>query len=147
MCTTVIARSLRCIPVERCITPRRVTTRHLATTPRHPDITGLDMGEVAPATVAVPVMAAATGTVGEAGTTEGVAITGAATAIVHPHKARGPEAAMVPAPVVAGMATPAVVVVVAVVHAQAPADLAAITAKTAVSVVVATADRVVVIAE
>lgn len=100
-----------------------------------------------PATEAAPVMAAATGTVGEAGTTEGVAITVAATAIVHHHKARGPEAAMVPAPVVAGMATPVVAVVAVVVHAQAPADLAAITAKTAVSVVVGTADRVAAIAE
>lgn len=101
-----------------------------------------------PATEAAPVMAAATGTVGEAGTTEGVAITVAATAIVHHHKARGLEAAMVPAPVVAGMATPvAAAVAVVVVHAQAPADLAAITAKTAVSVVVGTADRAAAIAE
>lgn len=91
-------------------------------------------------------MVAATGMVGAAVTTEGVAITVAATAIVHHPKARDPEAAMAQGQAAVGMAI-RVAAAVAVVLAQAPADLAAITAKTAVSVAADTADRAAAIAE
>lgn len=103
------------------------------------------MGEVAPATVVVPVMAAVTGMVEAVDTMEGVATTGAATAIVHRHKVHDPEAAMVPVPAVAGMAIPAVAVAAGPVPVLV--DRAAITVKTAVSAVADTAGRAVVIAE
>lgn len=92
-------------------------------------------------------MVAATGMVGAAVTTEGVAITVVATVIVHHPKARDPEAAMAQGPAAVGMAIQAGAAGVAVVHVQAPADLAAITAKTAVSVAAGTADRAAAIAE
>lgn len=74
----------------------------------------------------------------------GVAITVAATAIVHRPKVHGPEAAMVPAPVAAGMAIPAGAVAA---HVLALGPVAAVTEETAVSVAAATADRAAAIAE
>lgn len=92
-------------------------------------------------------MVAATGMGEAAGTTAGVAITAAATAIARHPKARDPEAAMAQGPAAVGMAIQAGAAGVAVVHAQGPADLAAITAKTAVSAAADTAGRAAAIAE
>jgi hypothetical protein len=93
----------------------------------------------APITAVARGMAAATGTVEVAGITVGVAITAVVTAIAHRPKARGPEAAMVLAPVAAGMAIPAGAVVADHVPASAPEAVG--TEETAVSVVVVTADQ------
>lgn len=91
-------------------------------------------------------MVAATGIVGAAVTTEGVAITVVATVIVHHPKARDPEAAMVQDPAAVGMAIQAGAAGVAArVPALAPGEAA--TEETAVSVAADTADRVAAIAE
>ena len=157
-CTKVTVRSLRCIPQGRCITPRRVITRRLATTRplhvitlRHPVITGLATDAPvmdALITAVARVTVAATGMV--AGTTAGVAttaaaITAAATAIALRLQVRDPEAEMALAPVVAGMAIPAVAVAADHVPALDPAAVA--TGEMAVSVVVVTADRAAATAE
>ncbi|OCX11293.1 hypothetical protein BBI10_24180 [Pseudomonas graminis] len=98
-----------------------------------------------PDTGGVPVMAVAIGTVEGVGTMAGVAITVAATAIVHRPQVRDPAAAMAPAQAAVGMAILAAVVAAARVPALAPGEAA--TEETAASAVAATADRAAATAE
>ena len=122
---------------------------------RHPVITGLATDAPvmdAPITAVARVMAAATGMAVD--TTAGVAITAAvitaaAMVIALRLQVRDPEAEMALAPVVAGMAIPAVAVAVAVAADHVPAlDPAAVaTGEMAVSVVGVTADRAAATAE
>lgn len=94
-------------------------------------------------TAVARVMAAATGM--EVDTTAGVAITAAAMVIALRLQVRDPEAEMALAPVVAGMAIPAVAVAADHVPALDPAAVA--TGEMAVSVVGVTADRAAATAE
>lgn len=113
---------------------------------RHPVITGLATDAPvmdALITAVARVMAAATGM--EVDTTAGVAITAAAMVIALRLQVRDPEAEMALAPVVAGMAIPAVAVAADHVPALDPAAVA--TGEMAVSVVGVTADRAAATAE